>query len=387
MDSISVKTLVGNGVHFGHITSKWHPKMRPYIYGVNNRSHILDSRKTLIKLREAYEYAASIGASGGKIFYVGTKKLAADIIQLKAAESNNYYVNFRWLGGTLTNFQTIRQTLLKLKRIEGLATNDLSYPDIIKKEAVSLEKERQKLVRLLGGFREMKKMPSALFIVDINKERIAVKESRILGIPIIAMIDSNSDPRLVDYQIPSNDDSLSSIELVTSVITQGYMEGKKFAEQQKSVKIAKLATEDKAKSDAAAATAAAAPTTTATGIKVKMVDKLAGSDAKKLSVSKESKENVLADKKLSSAPAAKAKPASITPKTSDDKDSLIKDEPKKAKSVVSDEKINSAKNDESSSTKKTTSDDVSLTPDVATSDSKDKGASSKEDKKIDDKTS
>lgn len=224
--TISIENLIKTGAHFGHLTFKWHPKIRPYLYGSNRGAHIIDLRQTLTKLKDAYDFASKIGARGGKMMFIGTKPAAAEILRKYAQDTGNFYVVHRWLGGTLTNFQTIRQSIAKLNQIEEKAGQDLSYPGILKKEAVLMEKERQKMRKMLGGIMEMRKMPAAMFIVDLNLERIALQESKIMGIPTLAMVDTNANPTQVDYPIPSNDDSVQAIQMIASVIASGYAEGR-----------------------------------------------------------------------------------------------------------------------------------------------------------------
>lgn len=222
-----MKTLFEAGVHFGHKTKKWHPKMKEYIFGSKSGIYIIDLRQTLSKLKESYEYVKNISANGGKVLFVGTKFQARDIIQEEADRSNNFYVNLRWLGGMLTNFSTIKQSIAKLKKLEDLAGKDFSYPGILKKEAVRLERQRKKLQSVLGGIVGLRKKPAAVFIVDIDRETIALKEAKKLGIPVIAVVDTNCDPRGVDYIIPGNDDSIHCIKLFTSVIASASIEGRK----------------------------------------------------------------------------------------------------------------------------------------------------------------
>lgn len=227
MAVISMKSLLDSGAHFGHVTPKWHPKMRNYIYGAKSGIYIIDLRKTLAQLKEAYNQVANLSSKGGKILFVGTKIQARDIIANEAKRSNNFYINYRWLGGTLTNFNTIRQSINKLKKMEDAAGEDKSYAGMIKKEAAKMEKERRKMELVLGGIKDMRKMPAAIFIIDIDKESIALQEAKKLGIPVFAVVDTNCDPRDVDYLIPGNDDSLHSIELFTSVIASASIEGRK----------------------------------------------------------------------------------------------------------------------------------------------------------------
>ena len=241
MAVISMKTLFEAGVHFGHKTQKWHPKMEEYIYGAKAGIYIIDLRQTMKKLKEAYDYAYKISANGGSILFIGTKYTAQETIAEAAKKSDNYYVNLRWLGGMLTNFNTIKQSIGKLKKIEEMAGPDGTYPGIIKKEAVKADKQRKKLDAVLGGIREMRRMPAAVFIVDIRREFIAVEEAQKLGIPIIAIVDTNCDPRGIDYLIPGNDDSLHCIDLFSNVIASATMQGKKAYES--TVRIAKQESE------------------------------------------------------------------------------------------------------------------------------------------------
>lgn len=230
MAVISMQKLFEAGVHFGHKTQKWHPKMKEYIYGAKAGIYIIDLRKTMEKLKEAYEYVYKVSANGGKVLFVGTKFQAQDIIADAAAKSDNYYVNLRWLGGMLTNFSTIKQSIAKLRKFEEMAGPDGTYPGILKKEAVRADKQRKKLDAILGGIREMRKMPSAMFVVDIRREFIAVEEAKKLGIPIIAVVDTDCDPRGVDYVVPGNDDSIHCISLFTKVISAASVQGRKVYE-------------------------------------------------------------------------------------------------------------------------------------------------------------
>lgn len=240
MAVVSVKHLFEAGAHLGHKTQKWHPKMKEYIYGSKSGIYIIDLRQTLEKLKEAYEYVLKISANGGKVLFVGTKYQARDIIREEAERSNNFFVNLRWLGGMLTNFNTIKQSIVKLKKLEDDAGPDLDYVGILKKEAVRMEKERRKLQSILGGIAELRKKPAAVFIIDIKREFIALNEAKKLGIPIIATTDTNCDPRGIDYVIPGNDDSAHCIKLFTSVIASAAIEGRKIYETKvKEIKIEK----------------------------------------------------------------------------------------------------------------------------------------------------
>lgn len=227
MAAISIKHLFEAGVHFGHKTRKWHPKMKQYIYGAKSGIYIIDLRQTLQKLKEAYDYVYNISANGGKILFVGTKFQARDIIENEALRSSNFFVNYRWLGGMLTNFSTIKQSIGKLKKIEEIAGTERDYAGVLKKEAVRMERSRKKLDLVLKGIVELRKNPAAVFIIDIRRESIAFKEAKKLGIPVIAVVDTNCNPAGVDYLIPGNDDSIHCIKLFTSVIASASAEGRK----------------------------------------------------------------------------------------------------------------------------------------------------------------
>ncbi len=230
MAVVSMKNLFEAGAHLGHKTQKWHPKMKEYIFGAQSGIYIIDLRKTLEKLKTAYEYILNLSANGGKILFVGTKFQARDIVEEQALRSNNFFVNFRWLGGMLTNFSTIKQSITKLKRLEDIAGVDNDYVGVLKKEAVGMEKERRKLENVLGGITELRKKPAAVFIVDIKKEFIALNEAKKLGIPIVAIADTNCDPRDIDHIIPGNDDSIHCIRLFSSIIASASIEGRKIYE-------------------------------------------------------------------------------------------------------------------------------------------------------------
>ena len=242
MAVVSMKQLLETGAHFGHITQKWHPSMKKYIYGSKSGIYIIDLRKTLKSLKDAYDYVSSISSKGGKILFVGTKHQARNIIKEEAIRSKNFYANYRWLGGELTNFNTIHQSIIKLRKIEEQAGKDRSYIGIIKKEASKLEKKRRKMEEALGGIKDMRKMPAAIFVVDPRKEGISLREARHLNIPIIAIVDTNCKPETVDYVIPANDDSSHTIKLITSVISAASIEGRKIYDyQMKEAKEAKFA--------------------------------------------------------------------------------------------------------------------------------------------------
>ena len=225
MSVISMKQLLEAGVHFGHQTRRWNPKMAPYIYTERNGIYIIDLQKSVGKVDEAYKAVADIVAEGGTILFVGTKKQAQDAIKTEAERCGMYYVNERWLGGMLTNFKTIQkriERLAQLRKMEEDGTFDL----LPKKEVSKLQLEIEKLERFLGGIKDMKSYPGALFIVDPRKERIAVSEARNLGIPIVAIVDTNCDPDEIDYVIPGNDDAIRAIKLISGVMANAIQEGK-----------------------------------------------------------------------------------------------------------------------------------------------------------------
>src|SRR5699024_10746066 len=215
MSVISMKQLLEAGVHFGHQTRRWNPKMKKYIFTERNGIYIIDLQKTVKKVDEAYKYVKDIAANGGSILFVGTKQQAQDSVRDAATRSGMFYVNQRWLGGTLTNFQTISKRINRLKDIERME-EDGTFDVLPKKEVVGLLKEKDRLVKFLGGIKEMNKLPDALFVIDPRKERIAIAEAHKLNIPIIAMVDTNCDPDEIDFVIPANDDAIRAVKLMTS---------------------------------------------------------------------------------------------------------------------------------------------------------------------------
>lgn len=224
MSVILMKELLEVGAHFGHQAKRWNPKMKPYIYAERNGLHILDLQQTLTSTERAYEFVRKISEEGGKVLFVGTKKQAQDAMRDEALRCGGYYVNHRWLGGLLTNLNTIKKRVKKLKELEAMdadGTLDTSYT---KKEAALLRKEMSKLQKNIGGIKDMEKLPAALFVVDIKKEFLALEEAAKLGIPVIALIDTNVDPDLVTYRIPANDDAIRSIKLFTKVIANAVVE-------------------------------------------------------------------------------------------------------------------------------------------------------------------
>ncbi len=224
MSHITMKQLLEAGVHFGHQTRRWNPKMKPFIFGERNGIHIIDLQQTLKYFEIAYEFVKNTVAEGGKVLFVGTKRQAQETIREEATRCGMYYVDHRWLGGTLTNFKTIRQSVEKLRRIEQWM-EDGTIERFPKKERLKLERLRQKLERNLGGIKDMESLPQVLYVVDPKKEEIAVLEARKLGIPVVAITDTNCDPDLIDYIIPGNDDAIRAIKLLTSRIADAVMEG------------------------------------------------------------------------------------------------------------------------------------------------------------------
>ena len=224
MAVVSMKHFIEAGVHFGHQTRRWNPKMKPFIFGTKHGIHIIDLQKSLRMLKASFEFVRDLSARGETVLFVGTKPQARDIIREEAVRSNSFYINERWLGGLLTNFNTVKQSIGFMKKLEDERGEDGLYEGIIKKEAMRKEKKRLKLERALGGIKEMRKLPGAVFVIDCRKERIAVLEAQKLGIPIVAVVDTNCDPDNIDYVIPGNDDAIRAIHLFTSVIANAVLE-------------------------------------------------------------------------------------------------------------------------------------------------------------------
>ncbi|KHD86523.1 30S ribosomal protein S2 [Heyndrickxia ginsengihumi] len=225
MSVISMKQLLEAGVHFGHQTRRWNPKMKKYIFTERNGIYIIDLQKTVKKVEDAYNFVKELAANGGNVLFVGTKKQAQESVKEEAERSGMYYVNHRWLGGTLTNFETIQKRIDRLKQIEKME-EDGTFEVLPKKEVVQLKKEHERLVKFLGGIKDMKGLPDALFIVDPRKERIAVAEARKLNIPIVGIVDTNCDPDEIDYVIPANDDAIRAVKLLTGKMADAIMEAK-----------------------------------------------------------------------------------------------------------------------------------------------------------------
>lgn len=220
-----MKQLLEAGVHFGHQTRRWNPKMAPYIFTERNGIYIIDLQKTVKKLEEAYMFVRDVAAEGGSVLFVGTKKQAQDSIREEAQRAGAFYVNSRWPGGMLTNFRTIRRRIDRLNQLYKME-EDGTFELLPKKEVAKLKKEIDELEKLFGGIKEMKKLPSALFVVDPRKEHIAISEARKLGIPIVAIVDTNCDPDEIDYIIPGNDDAIRAVKLISSVMGNAILESR-----------------------------------------------------------------------------------------------------------------------------------------------------------------
>ncbi|MDD6990791.1 MAG: 30S ribosomal protein S2 [Oscillospiraceae bacterium] len=231
MGVVSMKQLLEAGVHFGHQTRRWNPKMAPYIFTERNGIYIIDLQKTVKKLDEAYAFVKSVAANGDNVLFVGTKKQAGDSVKEEALRAGAYYVNARWLGGMMTNFKTIQRRIARLEQLHTMQ-EDGTFNLLPKKEVVKLELEIEKLEKYLGGIKDMKKLPGALFIVDPRKEKIAVSEAKKLGIPVVAIVDTNCDPDDADYVIPGNDDAIRAVKLIAGAMADAIIEGRQGEQQQ-----------------------------------------------------------------------------------------------------------------------------------------------------------
>ena len=225
MAVVAMKQLLEAGVHFGHQTRRWNPSMAEYIFQARNGIHIIDLQKTTKKIDEAYEYMKQFAQDGKTVLFVGTKKQAQECVKEAAEKSGNYYVSERWLGGTLTNFETIRKRVGRLTELEEMEANG-TFEVLPKKEVVLLNKEKAKLEKNLGGIKTMEKLPDVIFVIDTNKEHIAIKEARKLHIPIVGLVDTNCNPNDVDIVIPGNDDAIRAVKLITDAMANAYIEGK-----------------------------------------------------------------------------------------------------------------------------------------------------------------
>lgn len=226
MSVISMKQLLEAGVHFGHQMRRWDPKMKPYIFTDRNNIYIIDLQQTVKLVDVAYNFIREISSNGGNILFVGTKKQAQESIKNESERCGMFYINYRWLGGTLTNFNTIRKRVKRLYELEEMENNKM-FEVLPKKEVISLKREKEKLEKVLTGIKEMEKLPAAIFVVDPKKEKIAIAEANKLSIPIVAIVDTNCNPEEIDYVIPGNDDAIRAIKLISSVIADAVIEGKK----------------------------------------------------------------------------------------------------------------------------------------------------------------
>jgi small subunit ribosomal protein S2 len=231
MTEISMKQLLEAGVHFGHQTSRWNPKMKQYIFGARNGIYIIDLQQTVKMFRATFDFARDLAAQGGTMLFVGTKKQAQDIVKEEAERCGMYYVNNRWLGGMLTNFQTIRASIDRLRKLEEIMADPEMIRALTKKEMSDNAREHEKLMNTLAGIKNMRKLPDALWVIDTKKEDIAVAEANRLGIPVAAVVDTNCDPDLISYRIPGNDDAIRAIKLFTAGMADAILDGKQIAEE------------------------------------------------------------------------------------------------------------------------------------------------------------
>jgi len=231
MPEVSMKQLLEAGVHFGHQTSRWNPKMKPYIFGARNGIYIIDLQRTVKLFEQAYGFVRELAGRGGSMLFVGTKKQAQDAIREEAERCGMFYVNTRWLGGTLTNFQTIKASIDRLKKCEEMLEDPAMAEALTKREMLNVSRERDKLLGSLGGIKALRKLPDALFVIDPKKEEIAVREANKLKIPVVAVVDTNCDPDVVDYKIPGNDDAIRAIRLFCAAIADAALEGKTVLEE------------------------------------------------------------------------------------------------------------------------------------------------------------
>ena len=226
MSVISMKQLLEAGVHFGHQMRRWDPKMKPYIFTERNNIYIIDLQQTVKLVEIAYDFIREISSNGGNILFVGTKKQAQEAIKNEAERCGMFYINYRWLGGILTNFDTIRKRVKRFHELEEMENNEM-FEVLPKKEVISLKREKEKLEKILTGIKDMEELPAAIFVVDPKKEKIAVAEAIKLSIPIVAIVDTNCNPEEIDYVIPGNDDAIRAVKLISSVIADAVLEGKK----------------------------------------------------------------------------------------------------------------------------------------------------------------
>jgi small subunit ribosomal protein S2 len=233
MVEVTIKQLLEAGVHFGHQTSRWNPKMKPYIFGARNGIHIVDLQQTVVMLRTVCQFVRELTVDGGQFLFVGTKKQAQESVRDEAERCGMFYINNRWPGGLLTNFQTVRKSLERLKKLDEMMEDEAVASALTKRELLELSREREKLMTAIGGIKTMRKLPDALFVVDTRKEEIAVREANILGIPVVAPVDTNCDPDLISHKIPGNDDAIRAIRLFSSVVAESILEGKALQEERR----------------------------------------------------------------------------------------------------------------------------------------------------------
>ncbi|MDG4866682.1 30S ribosomal protein S2 [Guyparkeria sp. 1SP6A2] len=225
MAKITMRQMIEAGVHFGHQTRYWNPGMAPYIFGQRNRIHIINLEKTLPMFEDALNYVGKLAANGGKVMFVGTKRSARDLVETEAKRCGMPYVNHRWLGGMMTNFRTVRASIRRLKALQQME-EDGTFAKLVKKEALEMTRERAKLERSIGGIQDMERLPDALFVIDVGHEDIAIKEAKKLGIPVVAVVDTNNSANGVDYVIPGNDDAIRAIQLYTSSVADAVLDAK-----------------------------------------------------------------------------------------------------------------------------------------------------------------
>ena len=291
MATITMKELLEAGVHFGHQTKRWNPKMKEYIFGERNGIYIIDLQKTLKMFKEASKFVQDLAAEGRIVLFVGTKRQAQDAIAEEANRASMYYVNQRWLGGLLTNWVTVQKSVKRLKELDEMAT-DGRYELLPKKEVIKLERERKHLQANLAGIKNMSRLPDAIFVIDSNKEQIAVREARKLGIPVVAVVDTNCDPSEVDYVIPGNDDALRAIRLFASKISDSIVEGSQMATDKRDAELAAVVTANNAAEAARASESVSESSEEAIGEDISMEDVLGAGTKKAPAAAKEVAEEV-----------------------------------------------------------------------------------------------
>jgi len=289
--TITMKELLEAGVHFGHQTKRWNPKMKEYIFGERNGIYIIDLQKTLKMFKEASKFVQDLAAEGRIVLFVGTKRQAQDAIAEEANRASMYYVNQRWLGGLLTNWVTVQKSVKRLKELDEMAT-DGRYELLPKKEVIKLERERKHLQANLAGIKNMSRLPDAIFVIDSNKEQIAVREARKLGIPVVAVVDTNCDPSEVDYVIPGNDDALRAIRLFASKISDSIVEGSQMATDKRDAELAAVVTANNAAEAARASESTSESSEEAIGEDISMEDVLGAGTKKAPVAAKEVAEEV-----------------------------------------------------------------------------------------------